>query len=200
MTLGRSLSTAALSALMVASLAGPASAAQRDSDEYPAPVLLSSKNVDWVSGSSGWINLSWTSPVEVKDVKVTVTPRSDGLTIDYPENHDGFTSLFTDSDLSVNEVDFTSFKAETSSANNGTKWASVYVEYSLSDDALTTLIEDADGALWIGTFGGGLVRYEEGRFTLHEGVSGTEISTLAAPELAMVILDEHHVVQSHAIS
>ena len=42
----------------------------------------------------------------------------------------------------------------------------------LSSDFVTTLYEDADGAVWVGTYGGGLTRYLNGRFTRYTTAQG----------------------------
>ena len=46
--------------------------------------------------------------------------------------------------------------------------------------AIRALFEDANDVLWIGTFGGGLVRYADGRFTRQDDVAGNQISSITA--------------------
>lgn len=156
MTSRKSISVAVVVALMMTSLASPAAAArEQDADrEHAPPVMLSNKNVEWVAGSSAWVSLSWTGFEQFRDVRVTVVPKSKGLTIEYPDNHDGFTSLTTDAHLSINEIDFTNFKATTTSSNNGRKSAAVYVEYTIDDPEAD--IDDSD-------------RIGEGRFRTYMG-------------------------------
>ena len=42
------------------------------------------------------------------------------------------------------------------------------------------LFEDPTGTLWIGTFGGGLFRYDDGTFTAQAEIAGRQISTITA--------------------
>lgn len=137
MSFRRFVAVGAVSVLTMASLGSPAAADKKhdDDNDHGTPVLLSDTDIDWVAGSSAWASLSWTAFEDFQDVKVTIVPESNGLTIEYPENHDGFTSLATDAHLSTNEIDVTSFKVTTTSVNNGTKWASVYVEYTVDESS-----------------------------------------------------------------
>ena len=51
----------------------------------------------------------------------------------------------------------------------------------LSHDSVRAIHEDADGALWIGTYGGGLNRFKDGRFTsfgVKEGLPDTAVSRI----------------------
>ncbi len=132
MPISKTLSAVAISSIALASLVSPAAAAPKDTDLPVAPILLSNSKINWVAGSTGWIHLSWTASEDLQDVRVTVTPASKGITIEYPDNarHDGYTGLMVDADLSANEIDFASFLATTVDDNNGTKWASVSVEWT----------------------------------------------------------------------
>lgn len=132
MPFSKTLSAVAVSSIALVSIVSPAAAAPKDSEQAVTPILLSNSTINWVAGSTGWINLSWTSSDDLQDVQVTVTPESRGITIEYPENaeHDGYTGLMVDADLSANEIDFTSFRATTIDDNNGTKWVSVSVEWT----------------------------------------------------------------------
>ncbi len=146
MAFRKSISLAVVSVLTMTSIASPAAADKKDDDaQHTPPVLLSDRDVDWVAGSSAWVSLSWTGFETFRDIRVTVVPESKGLTIEYPENHDGFTSLITDSDLSINEIDLTNFKVTTNSANRGQKSASVYVEYTIDDAAVDVDHDDRIG-------------------------------------------------------
>jgi len=51
---------------------------------------------------------------------------------------------------------------------------------ALRQNRLTALAEDASGALWIGTRGGGLTRYRAGRFEAVDGLAATFVRALAA--------------------
>ena len=44
---------------------------------------------------------------------------------------------------------------------------------------VTCLLEDRAGVLWVGTDGGGLNRFEDGRFTRQQGVPSDQIWALA---------------------
>ncbi len=136
MRLAKKFSAATIALVAMAGIATPASA----DDSGTAPVLLSDTSIDWVAGGQGWMNLSWTAFEDLSDVKVTVVPQSNGIEISYPENHDGFTGLSVDSDLSSNEIDYTSFYVETTAANSGTKWAKVYVEWTQAGDGHQALM------------------------------------------------------------
>ena len=51
----------------------------------------------------------------------------------------------------------------------------------LSHDHVRAIHEDADGVLWIGTYGGGLNRLQDGRFTAYgrkEGLPDTAVSRI----------------------
>ncbi len=51
----------------------------------------------------------------------------------------------------------------------------------LASDTVTALAEGADGAIWLGTDGGGISRYDGGRFTtLRDGLSDPSVSALHA--------------------
>lgn len=115
-----------ITALAFVGLASPASA-QRDS----TPTLLSSQRIDWIAGSSGWINLSWTSSSQLDNVEVRVVRQSSGLTVEYPNDAE-FSSLMIDSTLSPNEVDFTALKITTDASARGNKRA--LLEISWDDD------------------------------------------------------------------
>lgn len=132
MPISKTLSAVALSSVAFAALVSPAAAAPKESDQSVTPILLSNPTINWVAGSTGWINLSWTASEDLEDLRVTVTPESAGITVEYPENseRDGDTGLMVDADLSANEIDFTSFRASTVDDNNGTKWAFVSVEWT----------------------------------------------------------------------
>ena len=62
--------------------------------------------------------------------------------------------------------------------------ASIDDPSSLSDDRITSIFEDRQGTLWIGTFGGGLNRFNKGagtftRFTTHDGLPNNVINGIA---------------------
>ena len=103
-----------------------------------APVLLSDPNIAWVSGSTGWVNLSWTAQEDLQNIKVTLDSTSKGFSVEYPENHDGYTGLMVDADLSTHEIDFTAVKVSTDGKDNGTKWADVIVEWDFQGQHFQT--------------------------------------------------------------
>ena len=52
---------------------------------------------------------------------------------------------------------------------------------AITSNLITAVIEDRDAGLWIGTDGGGLVRYLDGRFTQYttrDGLSGDHVMAL----------------------
>lgn len=109
--------------IAVVGLAAPASA-----QASTTPTLLTSEQVDWIAGTSEWINLSWTTAVELEDVEVRVVKKSRGLSVEYP-NGDDYSSLMTDSTLSVNEIDFTALKITTDASVPGTKRAMIDISW-----------------------------------------------------------------------
>lgn len=115
------------STVLLGGLALPVTAQTPDASS--APQLLTDTRIDWLSGSSEWLNLTWTSSDQISNVQVVVQPSSKGLTVEYPSNHKGFTSLGVDETLSANEIDFTSVKISTDPASRGTKMAMVYVSW-----------------------------------------------------------------------
>lgn len=113
--------------MTVVGLAAPASA-QRGS---AAPTLLTNNRIDWIAGSSEWINLSWTATQELENVQVRVTRQSNGLTVAYPNGED-HSSLMIDSTLSPNEVDFTALKITTDASTRGTKRAMLEISWEFN--------------------------------------------------------------------
>lgn len=108
----------------VAGLAAPASAQRGGS----APTLLSKQKVDWIAGTSEWINLSWTSTTQLDNFEVRVVRQSRGLTVEYPNGAD-HSSLMIDSTLSPNEVDFTALKVTTDAEIRGTQRAMLEITW-----------------------------------------------------------------------
>lgn len=122
------------STVLLGAIALPASAQaeNRISDggfDVPTPKLLTDTRVDWVQGSSEWMNLSWTSSADIANVKVHVVAKSKGLTVEYPTNQDGYSSLLDNDSLSASEIDFTSVRLTTDASSKGTKHASVYISW-----------------------------------------------------------------------
>ncbi len=134
MLISRSLIAIAVAGAALVTLVSPAGAAKPEASTMTAPVLLTNPKINWVAGSSGWINLSWTSAEDLEDVRVTVVPTSAGFEVEYPETRDGYTSLMVDGNLSANGIDFTSFRASTTDANSGTKWADVEIEFTIDGE------------------------------------------------------------------
>lgn len=74
------------------------------------------------------------------------------------QTHDGYVWLGTDNGVvRFNGSTFTSFTVETGSLKDNEVWA---------------LKEDSEYALWIGTYGGGLTRYKDGRFDTFTRANG----------------------------
>lgn len=104
-------------------LAAPASAQQRT-----APTLLSSERIDWIAGSSEWVNLSWTSDSELENIELRITRTTKGLTVEYPNGAD-HSSLMTDTTLSANEIDFTALKITTDASARGNAQATLEISW-----------------------------------------------------------------------
>lgn len=109
---------------MTVGLASPASADRSGA----TPTLLSSEKIDWISGSSEWVHLSWTTADTLENVEVRVSKLSKGLSIEYPNDAE-FSSLMTDNTLSSNEIDFTALKVTTDAASRGTKQALIEISW-----------------------------------------------------------------------
>ncbi len=109
--------------IAVVGLAAPASA-----QKQTAPTLLSKEKVDWIAGTSEWINLSWTTEAELENVEVRIVRQSSGLTIEYPNGTD-HSSLMTDSTLSTNEIDFTALKITTDASVKGNQRATLEITW-----------------------------------------------------------------------
>ncbi len=71
------------------------------------PVLLSPKKVDWLEGTDAWINLNWTTEADVSNIQVTAKSNDRTVTIEYPTNTPGYSSLLQDELLSAYEIDQT---------------------------------------------------------------------------------------------
>ncbi len=113
-----------LGALALAGLAVPASAASGSS-----PTLLSSEKIDWITGSSEWVHLSWTTKAELDDVEVRVIDLTKGLSVEYPNGGD-FSSLMVDGTLSRHEIDFTALKFTTDPSSKGPKKAKIEISWT----------------------------------------------------------------------
>ncbi len=109
--------------LAVVGFAAPASAKPQT-----APILLSNEKIDWISGTSEWIHLSWTTEVELEDVEVRIVDQSKGLIVEYPNGAD-YSSLMSNSTLSSNEIDFTALKITTDASVNGTQKAQLEISW-----------------------------------------------------------------------
>ncbi len=94
------------------------------------PMLLSETDVAWLQGSSEWVNLMWTTDVELDNVEVRVTPETDGLEIEYPSDSDR-SRLSVDTDLSVSEIDFTAVRLTTGAGES----LAATIEISWDDEA-----------------------------------------------------------------
>jgi len=109
--------------IAVIGLAAPASA-----QKQTAPTLLTKEKVDWIAGTSEWINLSWTTEVELENVEVRIIGESSGLTVEYPNGAD-HSGLMTDSTLSANEIDFTALKITTDASVKGNQRATLEITW-----------------------------------------------------------------------
>ena len=127
------LVSTAMAATLMVTLILPASAQIRRDDQddrvVVAPVLLTDPEIDWMSGSSEWLDLKWTAPAELENVRVVIEPRSPGLEVAYPANHDGFSSLANDEDLAPNEIDSSSVKLTTTDAGAKQAFVRVYWDH-----------------------------------------------------------------------
>ena len=103
--------------------------------EPVGPVLLSEPEMPWIQGSSEWVNLMWTTDVELPNVAVRVIEASDGLTVRYPSDGDR-SPLAVDPGLSVSEMDFTAVHFTSSSA--GALDATIEISWDDEDGGRST--------------------------------------------------------------
>ncbi len=89
--------------------------------------LLSPNSIDWVAGSTGWLNLTLTSDVTVSNVSASVIDSSAGVSFDYPGSADS-SSLSQDSTLSPSEIDYSSINFTTPSAE-GIATATIQINF-----------------------------------------------------------------------
>jgi hypothetical protein len=85
---------------------GPSPAQAKDSDDglsLVAPTLAA-----MLPGQTGWISAIWTANIDVCAVQMTVTGH--GVTISYPTNTATHTSLYVNSALAKNNLDYAAFK------------------------------------------------------------------------------------------
>jgi signal transduction histidine kinase/CheY-like chemotaxis protein/ligand-binding sensor domain-containing protein len=83
------------------------------------------------------------------------------------QTHDGYIWIGTQEGLvRFNGVEFKVFNKANTDA--------------IRHNDVRVLYQDRDGALWIGTFGGGLVRYQDGRFTTYTAQSGLSNNSISA--------------------
>ena len=83
------------------------------------------------------------------------------------QTNDGYIWLGTQEGLvRFNGVEFKVFNKATTDA--------------IRHNDVRVLYQDRDGALWIGTFGGGLVRYQDGQFTNYSAKSGLSNNSISA--------------------
>lgn len=112
----RSKLVSAIAALLLAFLtvASPASAQEAPPAEDPRGLLLlSDQEHDWLIRRDAWLNLSWTSDVEITNFQVTADSSDRYVTIEYPENTPGFSGPLNGATLSPNEIDFTAIFVRT---------------------------------------------------------------------------------------
>ena len=115
--------------LALAGLAAPVSAADRSS-----PTLLSSEKIDWISGSSEWVHLSWTTEGEIVDVEVRVIDLSKGLSVEYPSGGEFSRLKGNNNTLSPGEIDFTALKFTTDPSSKGEKKAKIEISWTDATD------------------------------------------------------------------
>ncbi len=89
--------------------------------------LFSPTSVDWVAGSTGWLNLTMTSDVSVRNVSVTVIDASEGVSFSYPSNGD-HSAPSQDSTVSPSEIDYSSINFTTPSAA-GAATATIQIDF-----------------------------------------------------------------------
>ena len=113
-----------LACLALAGLAAPAAA-----QDLSSPTMLSSEKIDWSTGSSEWVHVSWTTEGQLDDVEVRIVDLSKGLSVEYPSGGD-FSRLRVDGTLSSNEIDFTALKFTTDPSSRGEKKAKIEISWT----------------------------------------------------------------------
>ena len=104
-------------------------------------------------------------------------------------------NIFTNGELlSVNELRRGTIQAFFESSNSGMwvatkgglyqykedKWKHYTRKDGLPTDTLSTVYEDADGTVWIGTMSSGLLRYKNGKFVVYRGADGLGINSVSS--------------------
>ena len=111
-------------------VAGTSSAAGTgtESASTEGPVLLTEAELQWIQGSSEWVNLLWTTDTELQNVEVRLASDSAELEVEYPS--DTNRSLpSVDQAISVSEMDFTAVKLTA----NGSESLSATIQISWDD-------------------------------------------------------------------
>lgn len=114
------IAAAALTSALVLGAPTAASAELLESDNVrngrsrvASPILLTDRKISWTTGSSGWVQLSWTAKGEVENFQVVAKSPQKDVTVSYPDNTANHTSLMVDDALQTNEIDYTSLYIET---------------------------------------------------------------------------------------
>ena len=89
--------------------------------------LFSPTSIDWVAGSTGWLNLTMTSDVSVRNVSMSVIEASDGVSFVYPSNGD-HSGPSQDATVSPSEIDYSSINF-TTPATGGAATATIQVDF-----------------------------------------------------------------------
>lgn len=123
------------------------------------------------------------SLAEIQDYKFTQLKIEDGLSqstvYSIIQDKKGFMSFRTDNGL--NKFDGYKFSFYLNDPSDNT---------SISDDRITTLFEDANGTIWIGTYNGGLILYNKisGEFKSYQ-FNPNDSSSIAGNHIQTILID-----------
>lgn len=121
----RVLPISAVAALVVVLLVGAAVAAKPEDDVTQVTTTLPTLN----PGQTAWVSTLWRGgPSDVTSFQLTADGPQ-GITIGYPENTPGYSSLYKESTLRAEDTDYASFKVQVGDDLRGDQTIKLNVEY-----------------------------------------------------------------------
>lgn len=107
----RTLAATSAAALLAPLLMSSAASAKAP-DHNSGLIMTGDDQVSVIRGSEQWINIGWTAPDGAENVRMTVTPDRNGVTIGYADEGSS-AGLAQDADLAPGEMDVASFMLAT---------------------------------------------------------------------------------------
>ncbi len=116
--------------------AAPVSAQESaDAPANTSPILLSETEYDWLIRTDAWLNLSWTAPAEVTNVRVTATSNDRAVKVEYPTNTADHSGPSQGGTLSENEIDHTALFIRTTWRAADVYTVDVTISYEVNGEA-----------------------------------------------------------------